>query len=56
MYRFQCGLTLGAPDFLWVVLDPSVLREVLTELLLSHADDAAFIVEDDGTGAGSPLI
>ena len=46
----------AVPDFLRVVLDPAILREVLGELLLSHAHDLARLVEQDRPARGRALI
>src|SRR5580765_3347928 len=46
----------AAPDFLRVMLDPSRLGIDLLMFALSHGDDSAGTVEDDETGAGSPLV
>src|SRR4051794_20379007 len=47
---------LRLPDFIGVMLDPAGLRKELFEFLLGQGANAAGMVEDNGTGAGSPLI
>lgn len=44
------------PDLRGVMLHPTRLREVLGEFLLAHPHLIAVVIEDDGPGAGRPLV
>ena len=50
------GQTLRLPDLHGVVLYPAVLGIVLGKGVLRHGRNAALPVENDGPGAGGPLI
>jgi hypothetical protein len=38
------------------MLNPTRLRKVLGELVLSHGDDLALVIEDDGPTTGRALV
>ena len=54
--RLHGDTALGLPDFDRVMLDPSRLRIGLPEGFLRDAHRLAPVIEDDGAGAGGPLV
>ncbi len=54
--RFGGDAALRGPYLQRIVLDPARLRIDLAELLLGEADDASFLIEDDGAARCGSLI
>ena len=55
-YHLCDNADLRRPDFDWIVLDPTGLRENLFKFSLRDSGDIAGLIQQQGTGAGRPLI
>ena len=56
LHYLACDGELGLPDIFRVMLDPAWMRKDLPEFLLCAASDMACPIEQNGTGAGCPLV